>query len=134
MKDSQCQLLIDGLSQQAPFRYVDRIISISDESVEAELTASILPDRFVATAVVDTYVMLEFAAQASGLILSKKKNQRGLVSSFNNIERVLFNEIHFPISIRSSLISARAPFYIFRFGIYVNNTLVFKGEVSIFLS
>ena len=78
MKDSQCQLLIDGLSQQAPFRYVDRIISISDESVEAELTASILPDRFVATAVVDTYVMLEFAAQASGLILSKKKIKEAL--------------------------------------------------------
>jgi hypothetical protein len=126
--------LIDGLAQTVPFRFVDRVLYLDEQRVITELYGRDQPLKFVAGTDVDTYVMLEYAAQSSGLILrAQKQGQRGVIASFQQVERTSLHQVQFPIRLESRLVEARKPMYSFEFAVFASEELIVQGAISIFI-
>ena len=125
---------VNGLAQTVPFRFVDRVLWMSENKITTELHQGGLPNRFTQKDQVDTYVMLEYVAQSSGLLLKdKKEQQRGVIASFNNVERMVFEDVDFPIRLESVLVEERAPIYTFDFKVFSDSHLIVRGTTSIFI-
>jgi hypothetical protein len=125
---------INALAQAAPFRFVDRVHFLDDVRVVTELRASGMPNRFVDPEQVDTYTILEFAAQSSGLILSgrKKAGGRGVITSFTGVEQKCA-KLEFPFRLESLLVEERSPLFEFKFKVHAGTKLAFVGGVGIFI-
>ena len=107
---------------------------MSDDKVVTELNSGGLPNRFTQQNYVDTYVMLEYVAQSSGLLLRDKKDQkRGVIASFKKVERLVFSEAAFPIRLESILVEQRAPMYTFDFQVFADDQVIVRGTTSIFI-
>ncbi len=125
---------INSLAQAAPFQFVDRVVWMSKDKVITELNSGGLPNRFTQQNYVDTYVMLEYVAQSSGLLLKEKKDQqRGVIASFKNVERLVFTETAFPIRLESTLVEERAPMYTFYFQVFADDQVIVRGTTRIFI-
>jgi hypothetical protein len=126
---------IEELAQAVPFKFVDRIIFLNDSCVVTELHSRGLPHRFADATEVDTFGVLEFAAQSSGLILRerKKPGQRGVISSFQNVERKQNSALQFPLRLESQLIDERWSFFEFRFKVLSGAELAVEGNINIFI-
>jgi hypothetical protein len=126
---------IGGLAQTIPFRFVDRVRFLDDSRVVTDLCSRALPHRFVAPGQVDTYVILEFAAQSCGLILrGRKKSQggRGFIASLTG-ERRNRGGIELPLQLDAHLVEERWARFEFRFQVHSGTELVFVGSVGIFI-
>jgi hypothetical protein len=130
---SECY--IDDLAQAVPFRFVDRVRFLDDSRAVTELRACVMPYRFVDLEQVDTYAILEFAAQSSGLILRgrKKEGGRGVITSFTRVERKKCEKLDFPLRLESRLVEDRRPLFEFSFQVHAGSELVFVGNVGIFI-
>lgn len=126
---------IDELAQKVPFKFVDRIVFLDESSVVTELHGKGLPYRFADAAQVDTFGVLEFVAQSSGLILRERKTpgRRGVISSFQNVERKQDIPLEFPLRLESQLIDERWSFFEFRFKVLSKAELAFEGNINIFI-
>jgi len=134
MSKEESNLYIEGLAQAAPFKFIDRVVWMSDDKVVTELNSGGLPNRFTQQNYVDTYVMLEYVAQSSGLLLRDKKDQkRGVIASFKKVERLVFSEAAFPIRLESILVEQRAPMYTFDFQVFADDQVIVRGTTSIFI-
>jgi len=134
MTEYESDSYIDGLAQAVPFRFVDRVVSISNNQIVTELNAGGLPFKFTQEAHADTYVLLEYAAQSSGMLLrDKKEKQRGVIASFKKVERFVYEPVSFPIRLESELVEQRHPMYTFDFQTFSNNELIVRGTTSIYI-
>lgn len=125
---------VASLAQHPPFRMVDRIVTMNECTVTTALEAITSTPRFVHTSRINTYVMLEMAAQTSGLLISHaKKKGRGVISSFEDIKRHVYKDVQYPIQLCSKIVGERPPFYTFEFQVKSNETLVLTGIVTIFV-
>lgn len=126
---------IDGLAQAVPFRFVDRVRFLDDSRAVTELRARVMPYRFADVEQVDTYSILEFAAQSSGLILRGRKHEggRGVITSFTGVERKTREKLRFPLRLESRLVEDRWPLFGFSFQVHEASELVFVGNVGIFI-
>src|SRR5262249_37186694 len=118
--------LIDGLAQTAPFRFVDRVHYLDEVRVVTELLhGRCLPERFADAIEVDTYTVLEFAAQSSGLVLRgrKKEGSRGVIASFRGVEHKTRDVLHLPLRLESRLVSERWNLYEFDFQVHSGEQL-----------
>jgi hypothetical protein len=134
LSETTSDCYIDGLAQAAPFRFVDRVCFLDDSRAVTELRACGMPRRFVAPEQVDTYTILEFAAQSSGLILRGRKEGggRGVITSLKG-ERKKSGEIEFPLQLEARLVEERGPLFGFSFQVHAGSDLVFVGSVGIFI-
>ena len=125
---------IRELAQAVPFRFVDRVRFLDESRAVTELRLLALPHRFVDPEQVETYAMLEFAAQSSGMILRgrKKEGGRGVITSLSG-KRKTWERLEFPLQLESCLVEARSPLFDFRFQVHAGSALVFVGTVGIFI-
>lgn len=134
LSDELSTLYIEGLAQTAPFRFVDKVLYLDETQVITELYGSDNPYKFADASQVETYVMLEYAAQSSGLILrDKKRGQRGVIASFQQVERKSYQQVRFPVRLESRLVEERRPVYSFEFGVFAGDELMVQGTISIFI-
>lgn len=135
MNQDESTRCIDGLAQTAPFRFVDRVLFLDETRVEAELHGRGLPDRFAEQDQADLYVILEFAAQSSGLVLRGRKNKgaRGVIASFRGVENKATGPIRFPLRIESRLVDERWSMYEFDFRVHTDSELTVTGNIGIFI-
>ena len=126
---------IEGLAQTVPFRFVDRVSFLDESRAVTELRSDIMPSRFADPQSVDTYVILEFAAQSSGLILRGRKQQggRGVIASLSGVEHKKCGKVDFPLRLESRLVEERSPLFQFTFQVHAGSQLVFIGNVGIFI-
>ncbi len=124
---------IAGLAQAAPFRFVDRVRFLDDTRVVTELHGQGLPHRFVDADEVETWTVLEFAAQSSGLVLRdrKKAGARGVIASFRGVERRSDEALRFPLRLESTLVDDRGPLYGFDFEVHSTAGLAVVGNIVI---
>ena len=135
--ETESARLIDGLAQTAPFRFVDRVRYLDDVCVVTELLQGrSMPERFADAVAVDTYAVLEFAAQSSGLVLRsrKKDGSRGVIASFRGIEQKTREALRFPLRLESRLVSERYTLYEFDFQVHSGAQLAVTGSVGIVIS
>jgi len=134
VSETASECYIEGLTQIVPFRFVDRVHFLNDSRAVTELSARAMPYRFVAPGQVDTYAILEFAAQSSGLILRgrKKGGGRGVITSLTG-ERKKCGEIELPLRLESRLVEERYSLFEFSFQVHAGLELVFVGSVGIFI-
>jgi hypothetical protein len=129
--------LIDGLAQAAPFRFVDRVRYLDEVRVVTELLQGrCMPERFADATWVDTYAVLEFAAQSSGLVLRgrKKNGARGVIASFRGVERKVREALRLPLRLESRLVNERWTSYEFDFQVYSGAELAVTGSIGIVIS
>jgi hypothetical protein len=126
---------IDELAQGLPFKFVDRVRFLNEFCVVAELHGKGMPYRFADAAQVDTYAILEFAAQSSGLVLRGRKlsGRRGVISSFQDVERKKNGALHFPLRLESALVDERLSFFQFDFKVHSDSEIAVVGSISIFI-
>ncbi|MDR2012140.1 MAG: hypothetical protein LBQ20_03680 [Rhodanobacter sp.] len=135
--EAESARLIDGLAQTAPFRFVDRVRYLDEVRVVTEfLHGRCLPERFADALWVDTYAVLEFAAQSSGLVLRdrKKEGSHGVIASFRGIEHKIREALRLPLRLESRLVSERSTLYEFDFQVYSEEQLAVIGSVGIVIS
>jgi len=136
ISETASQACIDGLAQTVPFRFVDRVRFLDDCRVVTEIHARAMPHRYVSPEQADTYAILEFAAQSSGLILRGMKTNRGAGRSFIRSlsgERKTHGEIEFPLQLESRLVQERWTLFEFSFQVHAGSELVFTGSVGIMM-
>jgi hypothetical protein len=134
LTEDESNICINGLAQHMPFRFVDRVLTLSPTHIVTELQQGQLSFKFIQGDEIDTYVMLEYAAQSSGMLLrDKKEKQRGVIASFNKVERFVYTPVAFPIRLESTLMEQRHPMYTFDFKVLSNDELIVKGTTSIFI-
>ena len=131
--ETESARLIDGLAQAPPFRFVDRVHYLEAGRVVTELREHPMPGRFVDAVRVDTYAVLEFAAQSSGLILRDRKKQggRGVIASFRGVERKTAEELRLPLRLESRLVDERWSLYEFEFQVHSQAELAMVGSIGI---
>ena len=135
--EAESARLIDGLAQTAPFRFVDRVRYLDEVRVMTELLQGrCMPERFADSTSVDTYAVLEFAAQSSGLVLRgrKKDGSRGVIASFRGVEHKIREALHLPLRLESRLVSERWTLYEFDFQVHSGEQLAVIGSVGIVIS
>lgn len=135
--ETESARLIEGLAQTAPFRFVDRVRYLDEVRVVTELLhGRCMPERFADAILVDTYAVLEFAAQSSGLVLRgrKKPGSRGVIASFRGIEQKTRETLRFPLRLESRLVSERYTLYEFDFQVHSQAQLAVTGSVGIVIS
>jgi predicted hotdog family 3-hydroxylacyl-ACP dehydratase len=126
---------IEELAQKPPFRFVDRIVHLDESSVVTELHGWEMPGRFADAQQVEMYVVLELAAQSSGLVLRdrKKAGARGVIASFRDVERTADRELTYPLRLASRLVDERWTMFGFDFEVYSGEGLAMVGNVGIFI-
>lgn len=135
--EAESARLIDGLAQAAPFRFVDRVRYLDEVRVVTELLhGRSMPERFADAMWVDTYAVLEFAAQSSGLVLRgrKKDGSRGVIASFRGVERKIREALRLPLRLESRLVNERWTLYEFDFQVHSGAELAVIGSVGIVIS
>ena len=125
--------LIEGLAQEKPFRFVDRVCYLDETRVVTELHGQEMPLRFVDASGVDTYAVLEFAAQSSGLLLRsrKKDGARGVIASFRGVECKNSDALRLPLRLESQLVGERWTMFEFDFQVYGGAELALVGSIGI---
>jgi hypothetical protein len=126
---------IDELAQGLPFKFVDKVCFLNESCVVTELHGRGMPYRFADTAQADTYAILEFAAQSSGLVLRNRKlsGRRGVISSFQDVQRKKSGVLYFPLRLESTLVDQRWSFFEFHFKVYSDSDIAVVGGISIFI-
>lgn len=134
VSEQASESFIRDLAQTAPFRFIDRVRFLDDSRAVTELRWVPLPHRFVDPEQVETYAILEFAAQSSGLILRgrKKAGGRGVITSLTG-KRKTPEKLEFPLRLESCLVEERSPLFEFSFQVHAGAELVFVGTVGIFI-
>ncbi len=122
-----------SLAQKPPFQFVDHIISLDNDKIVAEFCGGLLPHHFIADRNVEGYVILEFAAQASGILIAdRKRGGRGVISSFRDVTMKDLAGATYPIMVESRIIECRSPMYSFEFSIFAQTVNIASGIINIF--
>lgn len=133
VSEAESARLIDGLAQAVPFRFVDRVCYLGAARVVTELHERGMPLRFEDVGGGDTYMVLEYAAQSSGLILRnrKKPGSRSLIASFRGVQRKTLGPLRWPLRLESRLVGESWTLFEFDFEVYGGAELALVGSIGI---